>query len=58
MNERSTVIRGGAGRMTAKAATCLSLAGMTLALTTAIAPDAAATAPIGVTASVLSKNTT
>jgi quercetin dioxygenase-like cupin family protein len=58
MNERSTTRRRGANRITAKVATCLSLTGMTLSLTMAIAPEAAATAPIGVTASVLSKQTT
>jgi quercetin dioxygenase-like cupin family protein len=58
MNERSTTRRRGANRITAKVATCLSLTGMTLSLTMAIAPEAAATAPIGVTVSVLSKQTT
>jgi quercetin dioxygenase-like cupin family protein len=43
---------------TVRAATCLSLSVMTMALVTTTAPDAAATAPIGVSATVLSKQTT
>ena len=44
--------------ITTKVATCLSLTVMALSLATTIAPEAGATEPIGVSATVLSKNTT
>lgn len=45
-------------QVVAKAVTCTSLIAASLVLNTVIAPHAAATGPIGVSASVLSKHTT